>query len=28
MPVMWHEFVLRPFNFFPQDPVLGLPTTP
>lgn len=28
MPVMWHEFVLRPFDFFPQNPVLDLPPTP
>lgn len=28
MPVMWHDFVLRPFDFFPQNPVLNLPPTP
>ena len=28
MPVMWHDFVLRPFDFFPQNPVLTLPPTP
>jgi primary-amine oxidase len=28
MPVMWHEFVIRPFDFFPQNPVLTLPTAP
>src|SRR5579862_631054 len=28
MPVMWHEFVIRPFHFFPQNPVLTLPSTP
>lgn len=28
MPVMWHEFVLRPFDFFAQNPVLDLPMTP
>lgn len=28
MPVMWHEFVIRPFNFFPQNPVLTLPNAP
>jgi primary-amine oxidase len=28
MPVMWHDFVLRPFDFFPQSPVLTLPPTP
>ncbi len=28
MPVMWHEFVIRPFDFFPQNPVLDLPQVP
>jgi primary-amine oxidase len=28
MPVMWHDFVIRPFDFFPRNPVLTLPTTP
>lgn len=28
MPVMWHDFVLRPFDFFPRNPMLDLPTTP
>jgi primary-amine oxidase len=28
MPVMWHDFVIRPFDFFPQNPVLTLPGTP
>ena len=28
MPVMWHEFVIRPFDFFPQNPVLTLPNRP
>jgi len=28
MPVMWHDFVIRPFDFFPSNPVLTLPTTP
>jgi primary-amine oxidase len=28
MPVMWHDFVLRPFDFFPQNPVLQLPPAP
>jgi primary-amine oxidase len=28
MPVMWHEFVIRPFDFFPQNPVLDLPRVP
>jgi primary-amine oxidase len=28
MPVMWHDFVLRPFDFFPQNPVITLPPAP
>jgi primary-amine oxidase len=28
MPVMWHDFIIRPYDFFPQNPVLTLPTTP
>jgi len=28
MPVMWHEFLIRPFDFFPQNPVLDLPKVP
>ena len=28
MPVMWHDFVLRPRDFFAQNPVLTLPTVP
>jgi primary-amine oxidase len=28
MPVMWHDFVIRPFDFFAQNPVLNIPTTP
>jgi len=28
MPVMWHEFVIRPYDFFPQNPVLTLPSAP
>ena len=28
MPVMWHEFVLRPFDFFANNPVLTLPAAP
>jgi len=28
MPTMWHDFVLRPFDFFPQNPVIDLPSTP
>jgi primary-amine oxidase len=28
MPVMWHDFVIRPYDFFPQNPELTLPNTP
>lgn len=28
MPVMWHDFVIRPFHFFAQNPVLDLPKEP
>jgi primary-amine oxidase len=28
MPVMWHDFVIRPFDFFPQNPVMTLPMNP
>jgi len=28
MPVMWHDFVLRPFDFFPRNPILTLPPAP
>ena len=28
MPVMWHDFLIRPFDFFPQNPALTLPATP
>lgn len=28
MPVMWHEFAIRPFDFFSQNPVLDLPQLP
>ncbi len=28
MPVMWHEVQIRPFGFFPQNPVLTLPMQP
>lgn len=28
MPVMWHDFVIRPYDFFQQNPVLTLPNTP
>ena len=28
MPVMWHEFVIRPFNFFSKNPVMTLPMKP
>jgi primary-amine oxidase len=28
MPMMWHGFVIRPFDFFAQNPVLDLPHVP
>lgn len=28
MPVMWHDFVIRPFDFFGANPVLTLPAKP
>jgi primary-amine oxidase len=28
MPVMWHDFVIQPYDFFAQNPVLTLPTKP
>lgn len=28
MPIMWHEFAIRPFHFFDQNPVLTLPSQP
>jgi len=28
MPTMWHEFQIRPFDFFPQNPVQNLPHVP
>jgi primary-amine oxidase len=28
MPTMWHEFVIRPFDFFTQNPMLTLPKEP
>ena len=28
MPIMWHDLVLRPFDFFPQSPVITLPPAP
>ena len=28
MPVMWHDFVIRPFHFFAQNPALDLPKEP
>jgi len=27
-PVMWHDFVIRPFDFFPRNPTLDLPEAP
>lgn len=28
MPVLWHEFMIRPQNFFSENPVMTLPKTP
>ena len=28
MPVMWHTFSLRPYQFFPRNPGMDLPVTP
>jgi primary-amine oxidase len=28
MPTAWHDFELRPFDCFPQNPAMGLPRTP
>ena len=28
MPIMWHTFSLRPFQFFDRNPTMDLPTTP
>lgn len=28
MPIMWHDFVLRPFQFFPKNPGMDLPIVP
>ncbi|MGA8593697.1 MAG: hypothetical protein WB676_03045 [Bryobacteraceae bacterium] len=28
MPTMWHEFQIRPFNFFSSNPALDLPKSP
>ena len=28
MSVMWHDFVIRPFHFLGQNPVLDLPKEP
>ena len=25
MPVLWHSFTLRPFNFFDENPAYGVP---
>jgi primary-amine oxidase len=28
MPTMWHDFTIRPYDFFPENPVLHLPMKP
>lgn len=28
MPVLWHDFLIRPANFFDKNPVLTLPNQP
>jgi primary-amine oxidase len=28
MPTMWHEFVIRPYDFFSKNPALELPLAP
>jgi primary-amine oxidase len=28
MPTMWHEFIIRPYDFFPKNPTLDLPLAP
>ena len=28
MPMMWHDFVIRPFDFFQRNPTLDLPPAP
>ena len=28
MPTMWHEFVIRPYDFFSKNPALDLPLAP
>jgi primary-amine oxidase len=28
MPIMWYDFIIRPFHFFPKSPVMDLPMTP
>ena len=28
MPIMWHEFQIRPYDFFPKNPAMDLPMRP
>ena len=28
MPTMWHDFIIRPYDFFPANPVMNLPLKP